>query len=397
MSLIPGLILWSVWLRAGDDGRPHRHCDPLLRPSDARIVRGARAGARLGRFRSVPLLSRAARPLVLRCARGHGALGEPARQRRAGAGRRRSASTRSARSTAVCAPCGAIATLSCCRWSRWRPARRHWVGGYPPSRSRSSAVPSGITSSNGSRRASATPRFCSVPSHWHSRSSSAAQRRCCDTSARHWWPPCSSPQRSARSATSPSSRSPRRRWRLWVCEPACRGCAISTTVSGRWFRLQRYWHAWRSFFRAVGMVRVRAKEPPRLPFAAIAQIGALGGDHNLFCEDFTWCSVALAYPGLHVFIDGRCDAYPLPVWREYASALNAAGAELERAADALRRRRRRRQGRQPFRARIGHQRAVEAFVREIAGSPSIAVRERAAGSARRRHRRTRRDPACGRR
>jgi hypothetical protein len=82
-------------------------------------------------------------------------------------------------------------------------------------------------------------------------------------------------------------------------------------------------------FAAAAMARVRGNEPSRLPVSAIAQIGAFGGEHHLFCEDFTWCSVALAYPGLHVFIDGRCDAYPLPVWRQYTSAL-AAGESWSR-------------------------------------------------------------------
>jgi hypothetical protein len=61
--------------------------------------------------------------------------------------------------------------------------------------------------------------------------------------------------------------------------------------------------------------------PPRLPIAAVASLAAAGVPHRLFCEDFTWCSIALGDRGLRVFMDGRCDAYPLAVWRQYLAVI----------------------------------------------------------------------------
>jgi hypothetical protein len=72
---------------------------------------------------------------------------------------------------------------------------------------------------------------------------------------------------------------------------------------------------------AIAITRIQYHEPARLPIAAIASLND-GADHRLFCENFTWCSVALAYPTLRVFIDGRCDAYPLAIWHQYISAID---------------------------------------------------------------------------
>ena len=62
--------------------------------------------------------------------------------------------------------------------------------------------------------------------------------------------------------------------------------------------------------------------PPRLPIAAIESASADHSDRRVFCEDFAWCSVALLYPRLRVFIDGRCDPYPVNVWRSYIATIN---------------------------------------------------------------------------
>jgi hypothetical protein len=55
----------------------------------------------------------------------------------------------------------------------------------------------------------------------------------------------------------------------------------------------------------------------KLPYSAIAAVAAVPGSHNLYCEDFAWCGIALQYPNLREFIDGRCDPFPLPVWEQY--------------------------------------------------------------------------------
>jgi hypothetical protein len=72
---------------------------------------------------------------------------------------------------------------------------------------------------------------------------------------------------------------------------------------------------------ATALVRIQAQNPPALPHRAMATISRDPSGGRVFCENFTWCSLALSYPSLQVFIDGRCDAYPLPVWREYVSAI----------------------------------------------------------------------------
>lgn len=71
----------------------------------------------------------------------------------------------------------------------------------------------------------------------------------------------------------------------------------------------------------IGLMRLQRQEPPRLPVSVIAALAADRAEHRLFCENFTWCSLALQYPRLRVFMDGRCDPYPLRVWRAYGAAL----------------------------------------------------------------------------
>jgi hypothetical protein len=60
-----------------------------------------------------------------------------------------------------------------------------------------------------------------------------------------------------------------------------------------------------------------------LPEAAITRLASLEGTHRLYCEDFAWCSLALAHPNLQEFIDGRCDPFPLAVWNDYITIFHA--------------------------------------------------------------------------
>ena len=62
-------------------------------------------------------------------------------------------------------------------------------------------------------------------------------------------------------------------------------------------------------------------EPSRLPNSAIASLAADRTNHRVFCENFAWCSLALQYRNLRVFMDGRCDPYPLDVWQSYVAAI----------------------------------------------------------------------------
>jgi hypothetical protein len=71
----------------------------------------------------------------------------------------------------------------------------------------------------------------------------------------------------------------------------------------------------------VAVIRLQAVAQPRLPVSLIAQLERDPTAHRLFCEDFSWCSIALQYPNLHVYMDGRCDPYPLPVWKRYSQII----------------------------------------------------------------------------
>jgi hypothetical protein len=42
---------------------------------------------------------------------------------------------------------------------------------------------------------------------------------------------------------------------------------------------------------------------------------------RVFCEDFAWCSLFLNEP-VRFFMDGRCDPYPAPVWRDYREVID---------------------------------------------------------------------------
>ena len=64
----------------------------------------------------------------------------------------------------------------------------------------------------------------------------------------------------------------------------------------------------------------RASDPRALT-NAIAAVDADGAPHRLFCENFSTCSAALGVPRLRIFMDGRCDPYPLAVWRSYMATI----------------------------------------------------------------------------
>ncbi len=61
-----------------------------------------------------------------------------------------------------------------------------------------------------------------------------------------------------------------------------------------------------------------------LPRGALATLAVLPGTHNLYCEDFAWCSVALQEPHLRTFLDGRCDPFPDNVWKDYLTVQRVA-------------------------------------------------------------------------
>jgi hypothetical protein len=54
-----------------------------------------------------------------------------------------------------------------------------------------------------------------------------------------------------------------------------------------------------------------------LPQAAVDSLAMVPGTHNLYFEDFGWCSFALEKRNLRTFLDGRCDPFPPRVWAAY--------------------------------------------------------------------------------
>jgi hypothetical protein len=67
----------------------------------------------------------------------------------------------------------------------------------------------------------------------------------------------------------------------------------------------------------VSLAKVPAIAGVALPRSAVTALGKTQGLHNLYCEDFAWCSLALAHPNLRTFVDGRCDPFPPRVWNDY--------------------------------------------------------------------------------
>lgn len=49
-------------------------------------------------------------------------------------------------------------------------------------------------------------------------------------------------------------------------------------------------------------------------YPAVRSALALRGEHHVYCEDFTWCSLIVGRPGFHVWWDGRADPYPMRIW-----------------------------------------------------------------------------------
>jgi hypothetical protein len=72
---------------------------------------------------------------------------------------------------------------------------------------------------------------------------------------------------------------------------------------------------------AVLLASELRRQPPVLPIDAVSSLGADRDSHRVFCENFAWCSVALQFPNLSVFVDGRLDPYPTDVWKSYLSAV----------------------------------------------------------------------------
>jgi hypothetical protein len=75
---------------------------------------------------------------------------------------------------------------------------------------------------------------------------------------------------------------------------------------------------------AISALTWNGSPPPgdRLPLATSrALLAQAHVTPRVFCEDFAWCSVFLGEPA-RFFMDGRCDPYPAPVWRDYREVID---------------------------------------------------------------------------
>lgn len=72
-----------------------------------------------------------------------------------------------------------------------------------------------------------------------------------------------------------------------------------------------------SILVAVLLIQMPHFTETAVPVRAIAVAAAVPGTHRIYCEDFAWCSWALAHPNLREFIDGRCDPFPAHIWKDY--------------------------------------------------------------------------------
>jgi hypothetical protein len=66
----------------------------------------------------------------------------------------------------------------------------------------------------------------------------------------------------------------------------------------------------------IGLLRNPERADDTVAVGAIAHVATLPGERRLFCLDFAWCSLAVGAPHVRVFLDGRADPYPWPVWKE---------------------------------------------------------------------------------
>jgi hypothetical protein len=75
---------------------------------------------------------------------------------------------------------------------------------------------------------------------------------------------------------------------------------------------------------SLPLVTLSSTPPPDpVPLGAAKMLkGVPNRSSRVFCEDFAWCSVFLGDRTMQVFMDGRCDPYPLPVWSDYIAVID---------------------------------------------------------------------------
>jgi hypothetical protein len=101
-------------------------------------------------------------------------------------------------------------------------------------------------------------------------------------------------------APRPTASAPSRRARVaaWSTVGALATCSVALATA-----------AWRGAPAAADAL-------PAGPARAL--LAAAHTQPRVFCEDFAWCSLFLLEPGaVRFYMDGRCDPYPAPLWRDY--------------------------------------------------------------------------------
>jgi len=74
----------------------------------------------------------------------------------------------------------------------------------------------------------------------------------------------------------------------------------------------------------IQLFGLRAGLEPSDPRPALAALEHRARPHRLFCADFAVCSYALARSDIGVFLDGRADPFPPPVWEDFGKIIRPA-------------------------------------------------------------------------
>ena len=74
----------------------------------------------------------------------------------------------------------------------------------------------------------------------------------------------------------------------------------------------------------IGLLQSEDRKEDNVARGAIASLAKLPGTRHVYCGDFAWCSLAIGMPNVSVFLDGRADPYPIPVWDDFITILRPA-------------------------------------------------------------------------
>ncbi|TAM72626.1 hypothetical protein EPN44_15130 [bacterium] len=111
----------------------------------------------------------------------------------------------------------------------------------------------------------------------------------------------------------------------WLMQRWPSGAGRQTEAAARTTVLSRIAVAMSALLVVAVVLRARHVTPERVaPRATLTYLERERSPHRLLCEDFSWCSAAIGKPGVRVFVDSRCDPYPVPVWNDYLTIVGVA-------------------------------------------------------------------------